>query len=448
MVLNYDCDTSYVNSAVENKKRVIAFENQCASEVKSILDNFETELVNMINLFVQSQGRNNLLLADKERRQEFVANMKKVTDSMQLALLEKEIESTMQAYELAVMDQYNLLKDYIDVIAEQPDSPIQVTVGGEQDAYVVARLTKPAFTSKKAKELASKKRVKKTVDERIGKAITEFEEEFMKAFDEAVNLNKNVSSMELIAKMKKSLETKVRKQAEFSIRSGIQTTEETAYQDIWDGNEEISPTEFQRIEVLDKKVCLTCMFIDSTYNEKPLGLIHYNCRGIDVPVYYDKKGKRIKVDGAKYSKRRLSFDERFEKLTQKEQRRMLGKGKFNLYQSGKLKPSEFISDGETLTLKEAQKHVALKSIRKMVKTPQSAEKVMSLLEKGFSPISKMDSDELKAYANVLGEQRKVISFVPKSKFTKKKPYSQYISELDEKKNLVKLRYKELKGGET
>lgn len=443
----YDCDRSYLTSAIENKQRVIAFEDSCVDDVKSILDKFEADLTAMINTFIQSRGRNVFKLSDRADREAFVSAMKAITAQMQEALLEKEIEVTVQTYEMVVNDQIWLLQDYLDSLSEQAVGAVKVTQGGEQATNGENSLKKPRLTADKAKSLVSSRRVKKTVDERITNAVKEFEVEFMQAFDDSTNSNTGTSSIEVIEKMRKSLERKVRKQAEFSMRSGIQSIEETAYMDVWHENDWVRPTEFQRVEVLDGHVCLECMFVDTTYNDKPLGLLHYNCRGMDIPIYYDSKGRRIHVDGIKYSRRRLTFDERFARLTQKEQRRMLGKGKFALYKDGKLKPSEFLSYGNSLTLKEAERHVALKSIRKYIKTPDAAEKVMGMLEEGFPKVTRMNLEQLKAYESVVGEQRKIISFVPKKNFSKDKSYGDYVSDLDQKMELVRLRYKSLKGGE-
>lgn len=443
----YDCDRVYLETAVENKKRVIAFENQCVNDVNTLLDGFEQELVALINSFVQSRGRNILNLSDRARRENFTKELKAITAKMQEALMTKEVEATVQVYELAVSDQYDLLQTYLELLSETPVNGVMVVQGGEQATSGDKGLKRPKVTPEKAKSLVTKRRVKKTIDQRISSAISDFEEEFLQVFDQSTNSKAGTSSVEVINRMRKSLERKVRKQAEFSMRSGIQTTEETAYEDIWNENEWVRPTEFQRVEVLDGHVCLECMFVDTTYNEKPLGLLHYNCRGIDIPIYYDKKGNRIHVDGVKYSRRRLSFDERFARLSKKQQQRMLGKGKYALYQGGKLKPSEFLSFGSQMTLAESERHVALKSIRRYIKTPDIAVKVNNLLEAGLPPITKMNEEQLRQYENILGEQRKVLSFVPKKNFPKDKTYSDYVSELEEKLELVQLRYTSLKGGE-
>lgn len=443
----YDCDKAYLESAVENKKRVIAFENQCVAEVNTLLDSFEQELVAMINSFVQQRGKNDFNLRDKQRREAFIKYMKAITSKMQEALMAKEAEATIQVYELASRDQFDLIRTYLELLSENSVNGVMVQFGGEQTTNGDNGLTKPKVTVDKAKSLVTSRRVKKTIDERISLAISDFEDEFMQVFDASTNLKSPTSSVDVIAKMRKSLERKVRKQAEFSMRSGIQTTEEQAYEDIWNANEWVKPTEFQRVEVLDGHVCLECMFVDTTYNEKPLGLLHYNCRGIDIPVYYDKKGNRIHVDGVKYSRRRLSFDERFDRLPKKEQQRMLGKGKFALYQDGKLKPSEFISFGSSMTLSEAERHVALKSIRRYIKTPDIATRINGLLEAGLPPVTRMNEEQLRQYENILGEQKKVLSFVPKKNFPKDHTYFDYVSELEEKLKLVRLRYTSLKGGE-
>lgn len=446
-IAKYDCDHAYLKTAIENKRRVIAFENQCVSDVKSLLDGYEQKLTNMINSFIQSRGKNDLNLSDRSRRSDFVKELKAITSEMQEALMVKEAEATIQVYELAVNDQFDLIQTYLELLAENPESTVVMVTGGEQAKGGDSGLKKPKVTADKATSLVTQRRVKKTIDERISSAILDFEEEFMQVFDQSTNAKAGTSSVEVIAKMRQSLERKVRKQAEFSMRSGIQTTEETAYEDIWNENEWVKPTEFQRVEVLDGHVCLECMFVDTTYNDKPLGLLHYNCRGMDIPIYYDKKGNRIHVDGIKYSRRRLSFDDRFARLSQKEQKRMLGKGKYALYKDGKLKPSEFISFGSTISLGEAERHVALKSIRKYIKTPEAAMRINNLLEAGLPPITKMNEDQLRQYENILGEQRKVLSFVPKKNFPKDKTYSDHVSELEEKLELVQLRYTSLKGGE-
>lgn len=436
----YDCDRSYLLSAIENKRRVIALEDQCVREVDSIIDGYETELVQLINSFVQSRGKNEFNINNRADRAEFVKRMKVITANLTDALLEKELEATVQTFELVVNDQVDLLSDYLDLVAEQG---CDIVNAGEQAESGDKRLTKPGLTATKAEFLMRKPRVKKTPDERVRGAVETFEQEFLKIFDESTGTKKPTSSVEVINKMRRSLESSVRRQSEFSMRSGVQAVEEMAYMEVWKENELHKPTEWQRVEVMDGHVCLECMFVDSTYNDKPLGLLHYNCRGMDIPVYYDKSGRRIYVDGVKYSKRRLTFNERFDRLSKKQQMRLLGKGNYALYLSGKLRPDEFISYGSQITLGEAERHVALKSIRKYVKTPETAMQINAMLEEGFPKITRMNVEQLRAYEKVLGEQRKIISFVPKKNFTPEHTYADVVSELDQKYELVQLRYKQL-----
>lgn len=89
--------------------------------------------------------------------------------------------------------------------------------------------------------------------------------------------------------------------------------------------------------------------------------------------------------------------------------------------------------------------MALKSIRKYVKTPETAMQINAMLEEGFPKITRMNAEQLRAYEKVLGEQRKVVSFVPKKNFTAEHTYADVVSELDQKHELVQLRYKQLEG---
>lgn len=436
----YDCDSAYLKSAIETKVNLMLFENERVKELSSTLDSFEERLVNMINAYIQSKGRNTFNQSDANSRKQFIALMKTITNELQEWLLANETEVTVQTYEFVVDGQMWLLSDYIDSLPVLPDKGVIRVIGGEQTKGKDKGLSKPKITADKAKDLVTKPRVKKTVDARIKDAISDFEDELIRIFDESTRAKSKTSSVDVINKMRTAMENKIRKTAEFSLRSGIQTIEEEAIYDVWHENEWVSPTEFQRVEILDTRTCLGCLFVDTSINPKPLGLLHYNCRGIDIPIYYDENGKMIRVDGVNYSRRRLSFTDRFEKLSKKEKVRMLGKGKYSLYENGKLKPVDFMGYGGTITLGEAEKRVALKSIRSQVKTPETAMKVNAVLERGFPPISSMDESQLNEYVNILGQQKEVLGFVPKKNFFGKS-YLDYVSELDNKFELINLRRK-------
>ena len=60
----YNCDQTYLTSAIENKLNFISLENNNIKELYTQLDIFEQSIIYFINEFVQNQGKNELIQKD------------------------------------------------------------------------------------------------------------------------------------------------------------------------------------------------------------------------------------------------------------------------------------------------------------------------------------------------------------------------------------------------
>ena len=112
----YSCDSVYLRSAVENKIGLILFENERINELSFALNDFEKKLVEMINGYVQTMGRNVFNQMDKNNRKNFINTMKAITTELQEWLIGNEIEVTVQTYEYVMDGQMWLLRDYVECL--------------------------------------------------------------------------------------------------------------------------------------------------------------------------------------------------------------------------------------------------------------------------------------------------------------------------------------------
>ena len=148
MLLDYNCDQTYLNSAIENKLNLILFENNNIKELYTQLDVFEQSIIYFINEFVQNQGRNELIQKDIIRRQEFINKLKNITSQIQDYPITNEIDVTISTYEFVLDGQMWLLSDYINCISDN------FIMGGEQ-------IRKSKITDQKISNLIKRPRLKK-----------------------------------------------------------------------------------------------------------------------------------------------------------------------------------------------------------------------------------------------------------------------------------------------
>lgn len=114
---------------------------------------------------------------------------------------------------------------------------------------------------------------------------------------------------------------------------------------------------YQRLETLDSRTCIVCAAMDGrVYKrlEDCPGIVHMQCRGLEVPILKNWQGlgitERASVDGVVPGN--TTYEDWFK--TQKEdfQKDQLGPSRYELYKTGDFKIKDFAPDGRTLTLKE------------------------------------------------------------------------------------------------
>lgn len=197
---------------------------------------------------------------------------------------------------------------------------------------------------------------------------------------------------------------------------------------------------YYRVEILDTNICMNCLSCDAQFNELPIGFVHRNCRGIDIPLFKSiDDGKYYDSNMRSYTKRirTKSFEQKFNSMSKRQQRTMLGNKNFDLFSSGKLKANDFIVNGRQITNKEAELKLKAKSLKSEVNTINKANKLVKEIDNMFKkPISKMSEAELLAYEKSIGIQKQIYENLPKKAFSKSKGLDSYISKIDAKYDAI------------
>lgn len=205
---------------------------------------------------------------------------------------------------------------------------------------------------------------------------------------------------------------------------------------------------YYRVEILDTNICMNCLSYDAQFSDSPLGSLHRNCRGIDIPLFKSlNDGKYYDMDMRSYTNRirTRSFEQKFNSMSKRQQRTMLGNKNFDLFSNGKLKANDFIVNGRQITNKEAELKVKAKALKSEVNTITKANKLVKEIDNMFKkPISKMSEAELLAYEKSIGIQKQIYENLSKKAFPKSKGLDSYISKIDAKYDAINERKNKLR----
>lgn len=391
----------YISEHLDRKLLLIEAEDNVIVQLDKIVTQFQEQIVGILMLPT----------GDKPK-----LTQSKISD-MEFQIANLEVDSIIQLHEYSGYLYQWLLEKYFG------ESPVQ-ELGGEQDTSSVQR--------KKLVKQDVQKMVSQTVsrNQNISTSISGA----LKSLQSDINrlgASENIN----IADINRAFNN-ARRQMSSSTRSILQ-------QSVYDAesNTNIYVSDdyqivYYRVEVLDSAICMNCLQVDGSINDHPLGLLHKNCRGIDVILlkdletgkYYDTAHK-----GYGHKLKTKTFEQKFESLSEKQKRSMLGKSNYEMYATGQLSPQDFLSNGRQITNAEAKIKVELNGLRSSINTPQKATNLANYMESMFNkPIGKMTSEELLAYEKCLGLQRQLYENVPTKAYTKSKPKQSYIDAIDAK----------------
>ncbi len=166
-----------------------------------------------------------------------------------------------------------------------------------------------------------------------------------------------------------------------SIQTLVRTTVAGVMSDtrmeMYEANQDVI-SQWQFKATLDLRTSVQCVSLDGevfNIGEGPVPPLHYNCRSSHIPVLkswkelgFDMKelpaGTRASMDGQVPAT--MNFEEWIEKKSEAEQNEVLGKGKAELWRSGKIQIKDLVDQKyQPLTLKQVNKNLAdeLKRLR-------------------------------------------------------------------------------------
>lgn len=402
-VLYPDVDVTYLNDYIDRKCLLIQQEDEIVDSINVLLDSFKEQIIGVV--YLPTEQNKDMLIKQK-------------IDDLEFQLANIEVDSAIQLHEMSgYLYQWILDKWF--------GSDVTQEVGGEQKK-------KPTNFVQRKEMLKSdvQKVISSTVsrNQNISTSINGVLESFA---SDIKRLGANPS----VADIERAI-SKVRSVVTQSTRSMLQQSVYDAERDTYLVVSDDYEIVYYRVEVLDNSICMSCMEVDGSINRSPLGLLHKNCRGIDVVLLYDPElGKYYDTDlnGYGHKLKTRTFEQKFESLSKRRKRAMLGKSNYELYESGKLKPSDFLSNGRQITNAEAKLKLEAKALKSEINTPQKATNMVKHIESFFpKDIKDMDSAELYAYEKMLGVQKQLYENVPKKAFSKSRPKQSYIDAIDAK----------------
>ena len=392
-----NASTEYISDNIDRKIALIQAEDSVIEQIDKLINQFQEQIIGV--MLLQTVDKNKLVqskLADLEFQ---IANI--------------EVDAIVQLYETSGYLYQWLIEKYFG------DVPTQ-EIGGEQNTVV---------KRKKLIKRDIQKMVEHTVtrNQNIGSSVNGA----LKSLQNDIK-TLNSGNVNDINKAFKKVKSKVAESTRSVLQQVVYDAETNTNIHVSDNYQIV----FYRVEVLDSDICMNCLQIDGSINNDRLGLLHKKCRGIDVALlkdletgkYYDTSHK-----GYGHKLKTKTFEQKFESLSEKQKRRMLGKSNYELYSSGQLSASDFIANGRQITNAEAKIKSELNALRKSIDTPRKASNIANYMESMFGkPISKMSSEELLAYEKCLGLQKQLYENVPKKAYPKSRPMQSYIDDIDAK----------------
>jgi len=394
-----DIDVSYLNDHIDRKITLINMEDEVIKQIEDVLTQFKELISGVLFLPYTTDVKQTLL------KQKF--------NDLEVQLANLEVDGIIQLHESSgYLYQWILEKHFSGIPTKE--------FGGEQVSR--KNILKQDIQNLVSRTVNRNQNVGNTIETSLGQFSNsinrlntekfsqyEFDRLFSQVQDQIVGATRSVLQ-----------------QAVYDAELGTQVTVDEQYEIV-----------YYRVEVLDNSICMNCMSLDGSVNRMPLGLIHKNCRGIDVLLLKDMEtGKYYdsSYHGFGHKMRTKSFTDKFESLSEKQKRSMLGKTNYELYSSGKLNAEDFLDNGRQITTGEAKIFADLKSLRKDINTPQKANAMKRYMESlfGNKPMTQMSAQELSAYEKCLGIQKQIYMNVPNKAYSKTKPKQTYIDAIDAK----------------
>lgn len=392
-------DVEYLSDHIDRKILLIEMEDKVISQIDDVINSFKEQITGVLFL-PYSDEQKDKLIEQKFKDLEF-----------QLASL--EVDAVIQLHESSGnLYQWILEKHFGEVPTKE--------IGGEQ--------------------VSRKKLLKQDIQNLVNKTVT-------KNQNIGSSIQTSLKSLEQGIKRSKQSENRMSvlngafNKAASSIKSSTRSVLQQSVYDAETGIEYEVSDDYQivyyRVEVLDADICMVCMEIDGTINEVPLDLQHKNCRGIDVLLLQDiETGKYYdsSLHGYGHKIKTRSFSDKFEALSEKRKREMLGKSNYELYVDGKLNIEDFLDNGRQITNAEAKIISQLKGLKSEINTPQKVNEIRRYMDSllGNKSISQMSEAELLAYKKTLTIQKQLYMNVPKKAYSKSKPLQSYIDAIDAK----------------
>lgn len=392
-------DTDYLSDHIDRKITLIDAEDKIVSDIQSLMDKFRNDISGV--LYLPIGNREDLI-------------KQKLAD-LEFQLADLEVDAIIQLHETSGYLYQWVLEKYFSEVPTK-------TIGGEQETSVSRKNLLKQDIQKLVTQTVSRNQ---TISTSISGSLKSLSQDINRlSKQENINLKDVERAFNVATKDITNATRSILQQSVYDAE--LETNVDVDDQYI---------VKFYRVEVLDSAICMECMAIDGSINDNPLGLLHKNCRGIDVMILQDAEtGKYYDVNGRGYGHkiRTRTFEQKFESLSERQKRQMLGKGNYNLYIDGKLKPSDFLSNGRQITNAEAKIRVELKTLRKDINTPSKATRIVNYIDGMFTkPITQMDEQTLLAYEKCLGIQRQIYENVPNKAFTRKTKQS-YLDAIDAK----------------
>ena len=416
-----DINTNYISDYIDRQLVLIDIEQQNIYKVDAIMNAYMQRAVGLINIVFDDNSIN-----DYSKQNKIIELLTSLVAELKTELCNIQVFGMLSMYETSsTLYKWILEKYFCDNVYYE--------YGGEQKKTTV-KVTKKKFSKQKASDLMNTK----IYGNPLGINMDNYLDVILQSVKPFNQIKNNI---------KKAFNT-----------STNNIKRDTAYAQQVIAYESMNDVEFKadgfenvyyRIEVLDANICLLCMSADGKVNDKPLGRIHNNCRGIDILLLKDKNGKYYDINLAGYGHKMKTqtLEKKFANLSNKQQCRMLGKTNYEYYSNGQLTINDFLNYNRQITKREADIKVSLNNIKNKIQTPNMATRIVNCLDKLFTKnISEMDNEELLAYEKILGYQRQLYSFVPSINYGAT-TLQDYLNKIDKKYDKIQTRREILKGGD-
>ena len=398
-------DVDYLMNFINRQLFLIGMEDSLIKILKSILTKRKKSII--LDIYSFANRHKIEKINDKGYlKQEFANIVKSNLDKLNTELIEFYADALLQSY-ISSLDTYYLMFD--NEVAGEQAKERKVNIG-------------------RAKAIMEKSEARKTKQ-----ILSDLNNEIDKLYNKWIYSEKGTSIYNAINQVDELLDL-VSSKIEDTSKASIQQVVYDAIDDIELNIDEKYKLVYQRVEVIDSSVCLLCYFYNGEIIDKPYMQVHKGCRGIDVPLLFEEKsGKYFDLNHLDYGRtiKTKSFEDRFEKLSNSEQQRMLGKKSYELYKNGELEINDFIDYGRKITYQEAQAKADVKNSSVKFHSVEDVQSILKSTEDKLPPLKKMSVKELNEYQKILGFQKQLYDLVPKDRFKKVSKQS-YIDNIDEK----------------